>query len=83
MSSVTNDNRIEVAIERLREDLLDLTRRNSLINASITKGKKHITIVDELPSQICAHLLDQNEFGFDCIPDPSEEEIEDWRKCAI
>jgi very-short-patch-repair endonuclease len=80
MSSVTNDNRIEVAIERLREDLLDLTRRNSLINASITKGKKHITIVDELPSQIYAHLLDQNEFGFDCIPDPSEEEIEGWRE---
>ncbi|MDB4055668.1 DUF4011 domain-containing protein [Akkermansiaceae bacterium] len=74
-----DDKRVARAIEALREDLLDLSRRNSLINAKYNSGKKYIRIVDELPSQICKHLLNQKEFRFDSVPDPSDEEIEQWR----
>ena len=72
--------KIKDAIERLREELLDLTRRNSLINASYNRGKKFIHIVDELPAQVCSSLLDQDELSFESIPDPTDKEIKQWLK---
>ncbi|MBO0903362.1 DUF4011 domain-containing protein [Jiella sonneratiae] len=81
MDSATEPNReaeaIDVAfqrreIERLREKLLDLTRRNGLLNFRHSRGGAFVRVVDELPDVLLARLR-AGEMEFEPLPDPDSE----------
>lgn len=57
------------ALERLRRKLLDLSRRNRLLNFRLTK--RNIQIVDEQPSQVFDYMVSQNKpMIFEPLPEP-------------
>lgn len=56
-------------LERMRLRLLDLTARNRLLNFRHTK-KGALRVVDELPDQLFAALLDGKELRFQAVPRP-------------
>lgn len=47
-------------LEEMRRKLLDLTRRNSLLNHK-TKGRRSLKIVDEVPREVYRILVDKNK----------------------
>ncbi|MAU94965.1 MAG: hypothetical protein CMP81_03595 [Fulvimarina sp.] len=59
-------------IARLREKLLDLTRRNGLLNFRHSRGGAFVRVVDELPDALLATLRD-GEMAFEPLPDPESE----------
>ena len=76
----------DVAIEKLnafKSRVLDLTRRNSLINSRFSsRGKKHFRIIDEIP-QIVYEKLSESSMSFDHLPpldtDPRDEQTDEFR----
>ncbi|MEX6508122.1 DUF4011 domain-containing protein [Jiella sp. M17.18] len=59
-------------IARLREKLLDLTRRNGLLNFSHARSGAFARVIDELPDQLFAALR-AGEMAFEPLPDPETE----------
>ena len=76
----------DVAIEKLnafKSRVLDLTRRNSLINSRFSsRGKKHFRIIDEIPQKVY-EKLSQSSMSFDHLPpldtDPRDEQTDEFR----
>ncbi|MCP4650465.1 MAG: DUF4011 domain-containing protein [PVC group bacterium] len=61
---------ISDALESIRKRLLDLTKRNRLLN--YRRNKSSIAIVDEVPDQVFDYLFNQNkEMIFDPLPEPN------------
>src|SRR5579863_2819862 len=56
-------------LETLRRRLLDLTRRNSLLNYKHPKSRS-LRIVDELPDQLFTDLVDGKKFTITPVPPP-------------
>lgn len=84
-SGTTPDERrwTDEAISGLRKKLIDLSKRNPLINfRHSSRGASHLRIVDERPDLVYQHLLD-GSFGFDPLPDeeviPPDEQTPDFR----
>jgi hypothetical protein len=56
-------------LERMRRRLLDLTKRNRLLNYKHSK-KGSLRVVDELPNQLFDGLVDSKEYFFKPVPRP-------------
>ena len=74
---MSNGSEVDVAfqtreIARLREKLLDLTRRNGLLNFSHSRNGAFVRVIDELPDQLF-DVLRRDEMGFEPLPDPDTE----------
>ena len=77
----------ELSIEKLntfKKRVLDLTKRNSLINSRFSsRGKKHFRIIDEIPQQIYEKLSESPMF-FEHLPpldsDPRDEQTNDFQE---
>lgn len=68
-----NEKIVTQAIDRIRRKLLDLTRRNNLLNFRETKNTIHI--VDELPDEIFRMLVSEDKsLELLELPEPDEEE---------
>lgn len=70
-------------IENLRPKLLDLTRRNPLINTPLSgRGNAYLRIVDELPDALSFNLERQSEFKLVPLPpldeDPADEKTPEF-----
>lgn len=74
MNDAYNNDSALRALENLRMRLLDLTGRNRLINFRHTK-KGSLRIIDELPDQLVATLLAENEMRFIPVPEPTRDEL--------
>lgn len=61
-------------LEGLRNKLLDLTRRNKLLNFRHTKGMS-LRVIDELPDQLVETLLAQKSMQFIPVPDPKRHQL--------
>ena len=76
----------DVAIDKLnvfKSRVLDLTRRNSLINSRFSsRGKKHFRIIDEIPQKVY-EKLSQSSMSFNHLPpldtDPRDEQTDEFR----
>jgi len=68
----SQDQIVEEALERLKRKLLDLSRRNSLLNFKV--GRNSIRIVDELPDVIFEYLVNKGKsMVLNPLPDPKPE----------
>jgi hypothetical protein len=65
--------KVATRIEIWRRKLIDLSRRNRLLNFRPTKAST-VEIVDEIPQQILRQLVDGEVFEFDPIPDEDDSE---------
>lgn len=65
---------INQTLNRLRDKLLDLTYRNSLLNFTHPK-KSSLRIIDELPNQIFESLISGSKMAFQSVPEPTEKEL--------
>jgi very-short-patch-repair endonuclease len=65
---------IHEQLEKLRERLLDLSNRNTLLNFRHTASRS-VRFVDELPNILFERLLDGKKFYIQPIPSPSEKEL--------
>jgi hypothetical protein len=64
---------IDARLEELRDRLLDLSRRNPLINFKHSKsGNRYIRVIDESPDSLFKFLL-EGEMKFTALPDVDEE----------
>ncbi len=62
-------------LDEIRQRLLDLTRRNALLNYRHPKGRS-IRVIDEMPDQLFDRLLGGDRFIFEPlprVPSPNEE----------
>lgn len=68
----SQDQIVEEALERLKRKLLDLSRRNSLLN--FKAGRNSIRIIDELPDVIFEYLVNKGKsMVLNPLPDPEPE----------
>jgi hypothetical protein len=68
-------NNVGPSLDRIRRKLLDLSRRNRLLNHRA--GSRSLTIVDELPDQVFKALVaDGQTMYFAPLPEPEEENRE-------
>ena len=68
----------------LRERLLDLTRRNRLLNYKHSeRSRAHVRIIDELPDILYAKLLEGLSLAFKSLPQPDEDPPKDERTEAF
>lgn len=65
--------RIGFKLEDWKRQLIDLSRRNKLLNYRPTK-RTTVEVVDELPQMVLRQLLDGETFKFDPIPEEDETE---------
>lgn len=65
-------------IDRIRRRLLDLTRRNTLLNYKHPAGRC-LRIVDELPDQLFQQLLAGKPFTLAPVPFPKQKDLEALR----
>jgi len=64
-------------LEQTRQKLLDLTKRNKLINYKKPSNSKYIKIIDKPIEFIYKHLVEnENSFKFKSIPEPNIENEE-------
>jgi len=64
-------------LEQTRKRLLDLTKRNKLINYKKPPKSRHLKIIDESPEFIYRHLvLNESTFEFKFIPEPKIPQLE-------
>ena len=70
---------VQKAIEKYRENLLDISNRNNLINLNFNpRSNKVIRIIDESPNNIYQKLTDEADKRLQLIPlPPSEKEPKD------
>lgn len=77
--SENDQNEIRAALEQLRKQLLDLTAHNPLISFKHEKNSRVIRLVDVLPNHITQQLFDGKSLAFTPVPEPTFEEIQDWK----
>lgn len=66
---------VSISLNRIRKKLLDLSRRNRLLN--YRAGSRSLTFVDELPDQVFKVLVaDGKTMYFEPLPEPEEENRE-------
>ena len=76
------DSIIYTALQNLRKRLLDLTGRNRLLNYTHPKGC--IRVIDELPDQLKALLMDdERDMSFLPVPEPTLNELIDAGYMAV
>ena len=80
--SKDDQNEIRAALEQLRKQLLDLTAHNPLISFKHDKNSRVIRLVDALPDQITQQLFDGKSLAFTPVPEPTFEEIQDWKQAG-
>ena len=56
-------------LKRIRKRLLDLTRRNRLLNFRWSKGRV-LRVIDTVPDNLYSQLLDDKKLTFTYVPDP-------------
>ena len=79
IQSKSQDQIVEDALERLKRKLLDLSRRNSLLNYK--PAKRSIRIVDQLPDVIFDELVTKGKsILLTPLPDPDPETEEEREK---
>lgn len=62
---------VERQVERLREQLLDLSNRNRLLNFKHPqRSRKQVRVIDELPSVLYDRLLAGKSFRFKAVDEP-------------
>ncbi len=67
---------ITIALGRIRKKLLDLSRRNRLLNHR--PGRRSLQVVDELPDEVFKTLITEGKtMYFAPLPEPDEEETKD------
>ncbi|MEK7712166.1 MAG: DUF4011 domain-containing protein, partial [Pseudomonadota bacterium] len=67
---------ITVSLDRIRKKLLDLSRRNRLLN--YRAGSRSLPIVDELPDEVFRMLITgEKTMYFAPLPEPDEDEETD------
>src|SRR6516164_1829216 len=66
--------RLESLYDGLRDKLLDLTKRNRMLNYSFSaRSKRHLQIVDEVPEQIYRSLTrDSATLELKALPEPDD-----------
>ena len=65
---------VKKQIETLRQKLLDLTNRNSLLNFKHSpRSRNHIRLIDELPDILFERLQTGRPFFFKSLPEPEDE----------
>lgn len=69
-----NDNFAFDSLQAIRNRLLDLTGRNRLLNFKHGKSG-FIRVIDEMPDQLAANILDSNTFTFLPIEEPLRDEL--------
>jgi very-short-patch-repair endonuclease len=69
------------SLERIRQRLVDTSARNRLINCSLERLQV-VRLVDELPDQVYARLIDDKPFDMMPVPAPTHRELvnEDYIK---
>lgn len=67
--------RLKYKLDKWKRQLIDLTRRNRLLNYRPTRAST-VEIVDEVPQQILRQLLDGERFRFDPKPEPEAGLVE-------
>jgi very-short-patch-repair endonuclease/DNA polymerase III delta prime subunit len=72
MADVPSFDRLKYKLDNWKRQLIDLTRRNRLLNYRPTRATT-IEIVDEVPQQVLRQLLDGERFRFDPRPEPEAE----------
>jgi very-short-patch-repair endonuclease/KaiC/GvpD/RAD55 family RecA-like ATPase len=65
--------RLQYRLDQWKRQLIDLTRRNRLLNYKPTKAST-VEIVDELPQLVLERLQNGDRFLFDPVPDPTDED---------
>ncbi|MCH9015177.1 MAG: DUF4011 domain-containing protein [Gemmatimonadetes bacterium] len=73
---------IDAGLERIRKRLLDLTKRNKLLNFRFTK-KSTLRVVDEQPDQLFKVLLDGGDLTFRPVPRPRRDALLVWRRVHV
>jgi hypothetical protein len=62
---------VERQVERLREQLLDLSNRNRLLNFKHPqKSRKQVRVIDELPAVLYDRLVSGKTFRFKAVEEP-------------
>ena len=88
MTDIKKDRFIELtqkAIKKFRENLLDLTNRNNLINLNFNpRSNKVIRIIDEIPDSVFNKLNDNKKFKLIALPpssdSPKDEDTSEFKK---
>jgi very-short-patch-repair endonuclease len=62
--------RLHIRLDQWKRQLIDLTRRNRLLNYKPTKAST-VEVVDELPQLVLSRLQNGDRFLFDPVPDPT------------
>lgn len=62
------------SLEAVRKRLLDLTGKNRLLNFKFSP-KNSLRIIDEIPNQLFEELLNEKEFLFCPVPEPTRDEL--------
>ncbi len=75
-SHVAASDEVSLILDDLRKRLLDLTRRNRLLNFRHTKGMS-LRVIDELPNQLVETLFSDTEMKFEPVPEPTKIELID------
>ena len=71
MPSEASLDRLGYRLENWRRNLIDLTRRNRLLNYRRTKVST-VEVVDEVPQQVLSQLFNGERFKFDPKPEPED-----------
>ena len=66
---------VATSLEAMRKKLLDLTSRNRLLSFPITGKGAGLRIVDELPDQLFATLVNEQEMQFAPVPEPTHAQL--------
>lgn len=72
-----SDSDVRSVLDALREKLLDLSTRNRLLSFRHSRSNC-IRIVDELPDQLFAELMDGKSFSLVAVPEPTKQEISEY-----
>ncbi|MFK3976465.1 DUF4011 domain-containing anti-phage protein Hhe [Shewanella vesiculosa] len=73
-ASALNDNFAFDSLQSIRNRLLDLTNRNRLLNFKHTTSGL-IRIIDEMPDQLAYELLENHQFKFIPVDEPTREQL--------
>ncbi len=72
---LTMSSRVKEQLDRARQDLLDLTARNRLINTPLLRGRTtRLDVIDESTAEVFRLLVqEKKELSFLPVPDVEEE----------
>jgi hypothetical protein len=75
--------RLAKLYERLRQQLLDLTKKNRMLNYSLgARSKRHLQIIDEVPEEVY-RLLVAEDASLEAVPLPEPADIPSMKELKI